>query len=52
MVTEKDKPKIEEISLPVSGMFCAACVLKVEKALKGLPGVEDVTVNLSAEKGG
>src|SRR5512134_421508 len=52
MVTEKDKPKIEEITLPVSGMFCAACVRKVEKALKGLPGVEDVTVNLSAEKAG
>ncbi|HET8944473.1 MAG TPA: copper-translocating P-type ATPase [Dehalococcoidia bacterium] len=52
MVTEKDKPKIEEITLPVSGMFCAACVRKVEKVLKGLPGVEDVTVNLSAEKAG
>ena len=52
MVKEKDKQNIEEISLPVAGMFCAACVNKVEKALKGLPGVEDVTVNLTAEKAG
>ena len=52
MVREKEKPNIEEINLPVAGMFCAACVRKVEKALKGLPGVEDVTVNLTAEKAG
>src|ERR1700693_4548241 len=33
-------------------MTCAACVRKVEKALKGLPGVQDATVNLSAGKAG
>ena len=37
----------EEITLKVSGMACAACVGKVEKALGSLPGVTDVTVNLS-----
>ena len=35
MVKETEKQHIEEITLPVSGMFCAACVRKVEKALKG-----------------
>jgi P-type Cu+ transporter len=42
----------EEITLPVSGMTCAACVRKVEKTLRGLPGVEDANVNLSAGKAG
>jgi len=52
MVREKERPNIEEISLPVAGMTCAACVRKVEKALKGIPGVEEATVNLSAGKAG
>lgn len=42
----------EELTLPVAGMSCAACVSKVEKALKGLPGVEDATVSLAAGKAG
>lgn len=44
--------KHREISIPVAGMTCAACVRKVEKALKGVPGVEECTVNLSAGKAG
>ena len=49
----KQKPTgIEEITLPVSGMTCAACVRKVEKTLRGLPGVEEANVNLSAGKAG
>lgn len=34
----------------VTGMTCAACVGAVEKALKGLYGVINATVNLAAEK--
>ena len=34
------------IVLPVRGMHCAACVLKVETALKSLDGVRDVAVDL------
>jgi Cu+-exporting ATPase len=33
-------------------MSCAACVNKVEKVLKGLPGVADAKVNLAAAKAG
>jgi Cu+-exporting ATPase len=44
--------KVEEITLPVAGMSCAACVNKVEKVLKGLPGVADAKVNLAAAKAG
>ena len=33
----------------VEGMSCAACVANVEGALKDLPGVQDVSVNLATE---
>lgn len=35
-----------DISLSISGMNCAGCVAKVEKALKSSPGVTDVAVSL------
>jgi len=41
-----DKMDLVEISLPVFGMNCASCVAHVEKALKDLPGVDQVVVNL------
>ena len=34
-------------TFPVVGMTCASCVLSVEKALRAVPGVEDVAVNLA-----
>ena len=42
--------RLEKLSLSVTGMSCAACVGRVEKALSGVPGVSDVAVNLAAEK--
>ncbi|RUA18078.1 MAG: cadmium-translocating P-type ATPase, partial [Clostridia bacterium] len=36
--------------LPIEGMTCANCVLTIERNLKRMPGVEDVTVNLATEK--
>src|SRR5512139_2979791 len=39
-----------ELSLPVSGMMCASCVSHVEGALKQLPGVSNVVVNLGTNK--
>ncbi len=36
--------------LPIEGMTCANCVLTIERNLKRLPGVEQVTVNLATEK--
>ncbi len=47
---EKKRTGTEEITLPVAGMTCAACVRKVEKALSGLPGVQEANVNLPAGK--
>ncbi len=41
------KPAVCEIDLNVSGMTCASCVGRVEKALKNVPGVMDANVNLA-----
>ncbi len=35
---------------PVAGMTCASCVARVEQALKSVPGVISVSVNLASEK--
>ena len=37
----------ERVELPVSGMTCDKCVQAVERALRGVPGVKDATVNLA-----
>ena len=40
----------KSVSLPVTGMTCAACARRVEKALLGTDGVRAANVNLAAEK--
>ncbi len=40
----------ELVNLSIEGMTCASCALRVEKALKKLPEVEAVSVNLATEK--
>jgi Cu+-exporting ATPase len=40
----------ERLTLPVRGMHCAACVGKVEGALRRVPGVETASVNLATER--
>ncbi len=52
MSAERTEAKLKEITVPVAGMTCATCVRKVETALKGLPGVQEATVNLAAGKVG
>ncbi|MBI3243179.1 MAG: copper-translocating P-type ATPase [Chloroflexi bacterium] len=42
----------KSLSLPVQGMTCASCVSHVEGALKELPGVSNVVVNLGTNKAG
>jgi Cu+-exporting ATPase len=39
----------EELLLTVRGMSCAACVARVERAVRALPGVTEAVVNLPAE---
>lgn len=42
--------KVRRIDLPVEGMSCASCVLKVEDGLQKTEGVADVAVNLAAQR--
>jgi Cu+-exporting ATPase len=39
----------EKVDLPIGGMTCASCVAKVEKALSGVEGVLNASVNFATE---
>ncbi|MGV8078875.1 MAG: heavy metal translocating P-type ATPase [Syntrophales bacterium] len=41
---------MESTTVSVGGMTCAACVRRVENALKEIPGVTDVSVNLATAR--
>ena len=43
-------PRLTDVTLQVSGMTCASCVRRVEKALQAVPGVQAASVNLATEK--
>ena len=43
-------PSTLDTQLDISGMSCASCVLRVEKSLKAVAGVQDVSVNLATER--
>jgi Cu+-exporting ATPase len=45
-----ERVKESEFSLQISGMTCASCVSRVEKALRAVPGVRDASVNLATER--
>ena len=40
----------DKLTLNIGGMTCASCVFHVEKALKGVPGVVDASVNLATQQ--
>jgi Cu+-exporting ATPase len=40
----------KEVTFSVSGMTCASCVRRIEKALSRVGGVEEASVNLATEK--
>ena len=42
--------RLQKTIVSVGGMTCAACVRRVEKALKAVPGVSDASINLAASK--
>jgi len=45
---QKGRPDKTEVI--IGGMTCAACVRRVEQALKSIPGVEDALVNLATSR--
>ena len=45
-----EKKAARRVVAPIEGMTCAACVANVEKALRGVSGLSQVSVNLATEK--
>ncbi|WP_226668078.1 heavy metal translocating P-type ATPase [Metabacillus litoralis] len=41
---------IKETTLPIAGMTCASCAVRIEKGLNKIEGVEEATVNFALEK--
>ncbi|HSD39088.1 MAG TPA: heavy metal translocating P-type ATPase [Rhodocyclaceae bacterium] len=50
MTTLVARPAPLTLTLPVSGMSCASCAGRVEKALRAVNGVADANVNLATEQ--
>ena len=45
-----ESPSVEHVVLPIEGMFCAACVQRIEKVVGRVDGVQTVNVNLASER--
>ncbi len=39
-----------QLTLAIEGMSCASCVSRIEKAIRAVPGVDHVAVNLATER--
>ncbi|MGI8551032.1 MAG: heavy metal translocating P-type ATPase [Dehalococcoidia bacterium] len=52
MTTTEHSPSAAaaQVSIPVTGMTCASCVRRIEKALGKVEGVETASVNLATEQ--
>ena len=50
MATAERTRERESLSLAVQGMTCAACVWRIEEAVKSEPGVHAAAVNLATER--
>jgi Cu+-exporting ATPase len=50
MQTKNPEGNLERINLPITGMSCASCALKIEKGLAKVEGVSQANVNFATEK--
>ncbi|HWS80850.1 MAG TPA: heavy metal translocating P-type ATPase [Rubrobacter sp.] len=50
METINEKGQLVRVEIPVTGMTCAGCVGRVERAIEKVPGVLEANVNLASEK--
>src|SRR5438105_1931429 len=48
-MTTDHRPRTTATTLDISGMTCASCVRRVERALGKVPGVESANVNFATE---
>jgi Cu+-exporting ATPase len=47
--TGSTSPAVTRINIPIGGMTCASCASRVEKSIRKVSGVVDVSVNLATE---
>jgi Cu+-exporting ATPase len=50
MESEDREKRLERVDIPISGMSCASCAVRIEKGLSTAEGVAQATVNFAAEK--
>jgi Cu+-exporting ATPase len=50
METTDEKDRLVRVTIPVTGMSCASCVRRVERALSKKVGVAEASVNFAAER--
>ncbi len=43
-------PLVASVEISITGMTCAACVRRIEKAVRAVPGVNEATVNLVTQR--
>lgn len=48
--TKPHEQAASEIDVGIGGMTCASCVARVERAIRKVPGVAEVSVNLATER--
>ena len=48
--TQAQDTATTHVSLPVTGMTCAACAARIEKVLRRTPGVHDASVNFAVHR--
>ena len=46
----EQKIPVSHVTIPIGGMTCAACAARVERSIRKLDGITDVSVNLATEK--
>jgi Cu+-exporting ATPase len=43
-------PALDDVAFDIEGMSCASCVARVERSIRAVPGVGEVSVNLATER--
>jgi len=42
---------MKKVKISITGMHCSSCASNIERSLKKIPGVKEVTVSLMTNKG-
>jgi len=50
LLSQQPPPASASLELSITGMTCAACVRRIEKAVRAVPGVNEASVNLVTQR--